>query len=114
MDLTVPVQFIADVMQLIAEAIEFAAHVLMVPVAVVQFVIDVLETGAGAGEFIPNVATGPLVAGFVFEMALPLPKAVDIGVAFVVPMVGPGARSERDQASGNGEGEENTFHMVWV
>jgi hypothetical protein len=101
-DLTAPVQFIADVMQLVAKAIKFAPHVLMVPVAIVELVIDVLETGTGAGEFIVNVAAGAMVVGFVFEMALPLPKAVDIGMDIVVPMVGSGARSERDQTTGYG------------
>jgi hypothetical protein len=27
-------------------------------------------------------------------------------------MFSPGARSERDQAGSNGDGEEDTFHMV--
>lgn len=43
-----------------------------------------------------------MVVGFIFEMTLPLPETVEIGVDIIVPMVGPGARSERNQAGGNG------------
>lgn len=57
MDLTTPVQFVANVVQLVARAVEFTAHVLMVPVVVVQLMVDVLKTGAGAGEFIMDMVT---------------------------------------------------------
>ena len=102
MDLTTPVQFIANVVQLIARAVQFTPHVFVVPMVIVQLVVDVLEAGPGAGEFVVNVMTGAMVAGFIFEMALPLPQTVEIGMAFIVPMVSPGARCERNEASGNG------------
>jgi len=104
MDLTAPVQFITDVMQLVAEAVEFTTDTVVVVTAVVYLVFGVLEPGTGTVQFVADMAVATM-GGFVLQMVLPLPEAVDIGMEVVVPVVGPGARSERKEAGGNGEGQ---------
>jgi hypothetical protein len=114
MDFTVPLQFVAHVVQLVAEAIELAANAIAV-VAIVQFVIGILETATDAIQLVANVMSA-VVARFIVEMMVPLPKAVDIGVQVVVP-TSVERRPEREEAGGKGEGEDGSFHMdtglVW-
>jgi len=116
MDLAVPVQFAVHMAEIVADAVNLAAHTVAAEVAVVQFIFDVFEVAADGFEFIARAAA-TVGSGFIAQVAVPLPKAVDIGahvvtVVVVVVIAGLKDRGGGEEAGGNAEGEDGLFHKV--
>ena len=57
MDFAVPLQVIVHAAEIVAEAVDFAAHAVAAVVAVAQFVVDVFEAAANAVELFAGVAS---------------------------------------------------------
>ena len=107
MDFAVPVQLVADLAEVVADAVDFAAHALAV-VAGMQFGLDALEAALDRFQFVAGVAVAA-GDGFVAEVAVPLPEAMDVGLEVFVAVKG-FHRGDGDEAGEDGEDKDKAFH----
>jgi len=114
MDFAMPFQLFVHAAQIIAQSVDFAADAIAAIAAVVQLMLDVLEATANALEFVTRPVAAVIV-GFVTQVAIPFPEAVDIGLivvasTVVVMVTGLDDRSQGKETGGNSEGDDCAFH----
>jgi hypothetical protein len=111
MDFAVPVQLAIDMAKIVTNPVDLTTDAIAV-MAIVQFTFDSLEVVANGFQFFVGavIVAG---AGFVVEMAVPLPQAVDVGAEVIVVIVG-FHRGDGEQAGSNGKGQDGTFHRCLV
>ena len=120
-----PLQLAVHTAEIVADAIDFPAHAVAAEMVVADFIADPLEIVADALELLAGVAAAAGI-GFVFQMAVPLPKAVYIGAIFLaaimVPIViviviaGHDERGGGKEAGDDAEGKDGLLHkgVVWI
>lgn len=117
MDFAVPVEFAVYATEIVADAVDLAAHAVAAEMTVAQFIVDALEIEADGFEFVASVAAAVGV-GLIAEMAVPFPEAVHIGavflaavvVAVVIVIASLDDGDDRKEAGNDGESEDGSFH----